>query len=581
MVGCMSAVKKDLSKNVLVYRFGAQPDGLHPTNDNSAMRTNIFHYIHGTPVKLDIRTLELIPFYTDSLAKVSADKLKYDYLLRADARWDNGEPLRAEDVAFSVKMMLNPFSDNSQMRNFYSTVIKSIETNPENPLWFRMTAHDLHFNNISILSGIYLQQKSLVDPDGVMDNISFAQLFEENFKTSAAAKDERFRKFMKRYNDHEMRYVPANLRGIGPYKVADWTPGKSIILEKKKNWWGDKDTSMFNANNVEKIIFKIVSDEAPAYLGIKKQEIDATNSLSTIKLIKLQKYDYFNENYFSDFLDQFSYSYIGLNCRPDGIKHKKYFTDKKVRRAMAHLTPVDQIIKILVHGKAMRITTLVNPRMPEFDKSLVPIELDVEKAKELLAEAGWADTDGDNILDKEVDGERLQMNIEFSYMTGSNTTKQIVLMIKESWYKAGINLIPKPLEFTTFYDRAQKHDFDAMMGGWSGSGEWQDFTQIWSQESWASKGSNFTGFGNAYTDGLIKRINRKLTLEERMPLSQEMQRLVYEEQPYIFMYSVKRKVLVHKRFIGGRGYAERPGIFVSNLILDPSYAGSPAAPEKP
>ena len=83
---------------------------------------------------------------------------------------------------------------------------------------------------------------------------------------------------------------------------------------------------------------------------VKSEGLDATNRIGTSKLFKLQKHDYFNENYYSDFLNQYTYYYLGMNCRPDGIK-RKAFLMTKVRRAMAHLVPVDEIIEVILHGE--------------------------------------------------------------------------------------------------------------------------------------------------------------------------------------------------------------------------------------
>ena len=77
--------------------------------------------------------------------------------------------------------------------------------------------------------------------------------------------------------------------------------------------------------------------------------------------MKLREREYFNNNYDSDFLDRYGISYIGLNMKPDGIKHKPFFVDKKVRRAVAHMIPIDEIIEVMMHGKANRQASNVSP----------------------------------------------------------------------------------------------------------------------------------------------------------------------------------------------------------------------------
>ena len=82
-----------------------------------------------------------------------------------------------------------------------------------------------------------------------------------------------------------------------------------------------------------------------------------------------------------------------------------------------------------------------------------------------MDEAGWVDTDGDNIRDKVINGVKTPFSFKFSYMS-SPTSKEIVLMMKESMYKAGIVAAPTPMDFSVFYKNAGDHKFDAMLAGW-------------------------------------------------------------------------------------------------------------------
>ena len=97
---------------------------------------------------------------------------------------------------------------------------------------------------------------------------------------------------------------------------------------KKKQLVGDADSSIYNQNYPEEIIFKIIKDDAAVFLSLKSQELDATNRIGTSKLFKLQKHDYFNDAYHSAFMNQYSFYYLGMNMRPDGIKKEKLFLKK-------------------------------------------------------------------------------------------------------------------------------------------------------------------------------------------------------------------------------------------------------------
>tara|TARA_B110000003_G_scaffold30679_1_gene28712 strand:+ start:134 stop:1897 length:1764 start_codon:yes stop_codon:yes gene_type:complete len=564
--------KRDLSQNTVIAHILSQPDGLHPFNDNSAMRTFVFQYTQKTLIKLDIESLEYIPMLVKEMPTASENNLSFDYELKDGIKWDDGTPLTAEDVAFSVKLMLSPLTNNAQIRGNYTTVIKSIELDKENPMKFTMHAQNVHWDNKYIFSELYMVQKSLWDKKGVLDNVTFADLLSDDFKETESLSD-----WFNAYNNADNSYQPELLVGLGAYQVTEWVASQYITIEKKENWWGKNDSSVYSKAYPDKIIFKIIKEDASAYLALKNQEIDVTYSLGTIKLMKLQEREYFNDNYESAFLDRYAFSYLGMNMKPDGIKRKPYFVDQKVRRAMAYLLPLDEIIEVMMHGKASRQASLISPLKKTYNDTLQLIPLDIEKAKELLAEAGWVDTDGDNIRDKIINGIKTPFSFKLSYMS-SPTSKEIVLMIKESMYKAGVVAEPTPMDFTLFYKNAMDHNFDGMLGGWGGSASYSNPMQLWHTSSWVTKGSNFCGFGDAESDALIEAANLTLDPKTHNDALLRLQAKVYEDQPYVFMYSTKRKFAIHKRFNNRGMYYERPGVMLQNLDLKGIFSSKNMTP---
>ena len=555
--------ERDLTKNTVVAHILSQPDGLHPCNDNSVMRSFIFNYTQKFIVGMDLESLENIPVLSENLAEISEDGLSYTFKIKDGIKWDNGEPFTAEDVEFSTKATLCHLTNNAQIRSNYSTVIKSIQLYDNDPLKFTMHAQGVHVNNKIIIGGITMMQKSYWDPNGILDKLSFDQIISRNFTESEEISD-----WFNAFNHADNGYQPDKLVGLGPYQVDEWVPSQYITIVRKDNWWGKDSESIYDKALPEKIIFKVIREDASAYLALKNQELDATTSVGTVKLMKLQEREYFNKNYHSEFKDRYAYNYIGLNMKPDGIKNKPFFIDQKVRRAMAYLTPVDEIIEVMVHGKASRQAAQISHLKSSYNDTLKLIPLDIEKAKELLTKAGWVDSDGDNIRDKVINGEKIKFKFKLSYMT-SPITKEIVLMIKESMYKAGIVADPTPMDFSLFYKNAQDHNFEAMLGGWGGSASYSNPMQLWHTSSWASKGSNFCGFGDAASDALINLANS--SLDSMLPIRNALWKLqarIYNDQPYVFLYSTKNKIAIHKRFDNRNTYFERPGLMLNNLKLN-------------
>ncbi len=557
--------KRDLSQNTVISHILSQPDGLHPFNNNSVMRSYIFSYTQKTLLRLDLKSLDYIPTLITELPTSSKDNKTFYFELKDNIKWDDGTRLTAEDVIFSTKIMLCHLTNNSQIRPIYNSVIKSVDADPENPLKFSMRAQDIKWTAKTIMGGIYLQQKNLWDPEGILDNISFEEILNKNFKETDAIAD-----WFNNFNNADNSFKPENLRGLGPYKVTEWEASQYITLTRKENWWGAKDTSVYNKAYPEKIIFKVIKEDASSYLALKNQEIDVTTSIGTVKLMKLQERDYFNNNYDSDFLDRYGMSYIGLNMKPDGIKHKPFFVDRKVRRAIAHTIPVDEIISVMMHGKATRLTANISPLKKTYNDTLKPIPLDIEKAKILLDEAGWKDTDGDNIRDKVINGVKTPFIFKFSYMSSPIST-EIVLMMKESMYKAGIVADPTPMDFSLFYKNAGDHKFDAMLGGWGSSAAYSNPVQLWHTASWVNKGSNFCGFGDAESDALIEEANNTIDYETHKNALLKLQAKIYTEQPYVFLYISKRKFAIHKRFNNRDMFYEFPGVMLNNLELNTNF----------
>ena len=575
--GCVP--EPDLTRNVVTFHLSSQPDGLHPFNNNSGDRTIIFTYTQKSLVRIDLGSLETFAALVETMPVISDDQLSYSYRLKKGIYWDNGEPLTAKDVLFTSKIQVCPLTDNAAVRPIYDTVIDDVILDPDDPYAFTMKAKKVYATNAEIYSEIWLQQQSYWDPDGVLDRYSFKDFYKPDFKSTVG---QDLVDWMRKFNDADNSYLPENLVGLGPYKVTAWETDNYIELTRKENWWGDNDTSRYNANEPEKIVFKIIKDAAASKMAVKNQKVDVTIYVGNSSLLKLRALDYFNEAYESDFVPEYAYAYLGLNMRPEEVGRTPFFGDQMVRRAMAYATPVDEIIEVLLYSKGQRQCSNVSPLVPSYNHSLRPIPFDLDTAAMLLAKAGWVDTDGDNIRDKVINGRKVQFQFDMNYFGNSTLSKETALMIKEEYYKVGLVANTVPLDFTILYKSAYEHNFDAMFGVWGGSGSYSDPVQLWHTSSWVNKGSNFVGFGDAASDALIDKCNSIVDPQERMPIERELQKKIYDAQPYVFMYSRVRPTIIHRRFANREMYSEKPGLFTNNLKLIPDFAtgGSVLTPEQ-
>lgn len=556
--------------NTLIYHVISQPDELHPTNGITDDRTEIMQYTQMYLINVDYRNLTVNPLAVEGLPVISPDGTHYTYKLRNTIKFDDGSPLTVEDVIFTYKAAKCPLTNNPNSKPYLENLIE-IVPDKSDPLSFTVVMKEKYIHNIDMLEDYPLMQRTFFDKNNVLSHYSFAQFNDKNFK----ADDQKdLNDWASDFNSSKYGRDTRFLVGAGPYQVEKWDAGQSITLVRKKNHWTQQVPEMKIHSYPERIIFKLNKDANSQILEYKSQALDAGTYLTTSTLLELQKDKVFNDNYNSCFTSTYNYWFVAINTKPDGIKNKKLFTDKRVRRAMAMLTPVDQINKIINNNRNTRMVGPVSPLKPEYNADLKLIQLDIEGAKKLLDEAGWKDTDGDNIRDKIVDGEKIKMEFNLNYMTSTIDWKNTALLIAEQMYKAGVKAIPNPLEFSVNFGNARNHNFDMMLAATSGTYISEDYSQIWHTSSWSSKGSNYSGFGNAASDALIDSIKYTLDDAQRNEMSKRMQSILYDEQPYIFLFSSLRRNVIHKRFGNQEVYFERPGMVLSDFKLLPASGTS-------
>jgi peptide/nickel transport system substrate-binding protein len=552
-------------ENTVVVHFIGEPDDMHPTNGTSEVRTFINHYTQCYVMDTDPKALDVRPGIVKAGPVISEDGLSYTYELMDEPTWDDGSQLTVEDIIFTFKANKCPLVNNPHAKP-YLDPLKDIVVDPTNPRKFTLVMKRKYIQNIIFLTDYGILQRKYFDPKNTLAKYSFAQLDDPKADFNKA-KD--LNAWATEFNNPKYSREVNYLVGLGAYKWTEWKPQQSMTLVRKTNHWTSKlkNPNDYETAYPEKIIFKVNTDANSQMLEFKTQAMDVGTYLATPTLVNLQKDPKFNANYHSRFTDTYNYSYIAMNTRPDGVKHKKIFTDKTVRRAMAMLTPVDDINTVINMGKNTRIAGPVSPLKEEYNKDLKLIAFDIEGAKKLLDQAGWKDTDGDNIRDKVIDGEKVKFEFDLAFLTTQVQWKDIASMISEAMYKAGVKANLKPNDFAVHYDNAKNHNFDMLLAAWGGSSVPEDFEQIWSTKSWTTKGSNYPGFGNAESDLLVDEIKYTLEEEKRIELVKKLQAIIYDEQPYIFLYSQTRRNVIHKRFGNALMTFERPGVLLNNHRL--------------
>ena len=213
---------------------------------------------------------------------------------------------------------------------------------------------------------------------------------------------------------------------------------------------------------------------------------------------------------------------------------------------MSHAFNAQLLIDDVFLGLGERTTGPMPTVQPYYDRSLEPYAFDLERAKALLDEAGWSDSDGDGIRDEEVDGVRIPFDFKLVVFGSSNEYKTVGNIFKKDLAKIGIKMNVAPMEWANLLKKVDAREFDEVTLAWI-SGPPVDFRQIWhSSQADLPKGSNRVGFRNAEADKIIEALETEFDEGRRKELAHQFHKLLYDEQPYTFFYTRKSVVFWQK-----------------------------------
>jgi peptide/nickel transport system substrate-binding protein len=553
--------QKDWSReNNVVVQWLAEPDLLHPNNGLSGSKNELFLYLHTFLLLVDLQTHQLTPVLAESLPEVSDNGMSLKFRLRSEARWDDGSRITSSDVAFTIKAGKCKLTDNPHQKAVWNNLAGFQFGNDS--LTFTLLMKQPYIHNISMWVDLPVIQKKFYDPEGLLDEFAVNQMEDSSLNSNPKIK-----KWAEQYNSGKYSRNVQFISGAGAYQISEWVAGQSIIITRKKHFWAEGLQGIYFNARPEKIIFKIIRDPNAASLDLLSQQSDISSVLSTRQLLQLKDDSLFNKHFYARFVNTFFYTYASMNNKPEIKGRKKIFDNKTVRKAMAYLTPVDEINRIVNKGLNKRMTGPVSFLKNEFNTQLKPIPYQQEIALQLLSEAGWTDTDGNRILDKVIDGRKTELEFSIMYMTTAPEWKDMASMMADAYRKAGMKVDLLPADYPAWITAAQQLNYDMMLGSWGQSSLPDDFTQIWHSASILSGGSNFSGFQNEMADALIDSIKAEMNDSRRAALSAQFQQLIYDEQPVIFLFSSVRRMAVHKRFEKIALYFDRPGILLNNLSL--------------
>lgn len=429
------------------------------------------------------------------------------FKLNRGITFSDGEPLTAGDVVFTYNMVMHPMVDAAVYRNEYGLKFKSVEA-----------------------------------PDDFTVVFSFKKPFFDAFLEAASFRvlPEHFYGPLTEEQVERINTVPGLIMGSGPYKMiygpSDWAPGKEIILERNGRYWGESPA-------IDRLVFREVTNDVARLAAFRNGDVDLFFRAVPEQYIEYLKDDELVKR--SQSIEAFrpndGYGWVAWNQMKNG--ERTPFADKRVRRAMTMLINRQRIIDKALYGYGLIPSGPFNRLSPQYNPDVLPLPYDPEQARQLLAEAGYIDRDGDGVVESE-DG--VPLIFKHTYPSSGTFWTNVSLSMKDSLAEGGVVLQPDPLEWSVFSEKVRSSDYDAISMAWGALIE-TDIHHAFHSSNIGDGANNFPAYRNPELDRLIDLARVTLDENERMRIWQKVHVILNEDQPYTFLYV--RKFLT---FIDGR-----------------------------
>jgi len=439
--------------------------------------------------------------------EVKNDGLQIIFHLKKNVVWHDGQPFTAKDVEFTYQKLIDPL-----VRTPYSG----------------------DFERIQALE--------------VIDDFTVKVVYKEPFAPALSSWGMSIlpRHILEKEDLNNTRFQRFPV-GTGPYRFKTWKTQEKIELAAFDNYFDSMRAIAINLEPQEKrpfigrYISRVIPDEATIFLELQIQSVDAAG-LTPLQYCRQTDTEFFKKHYSKFSLPSFGYTYLGYN-----LENPK-FNDKRVRQALNLAVDKEEIVRIVLLGLGKVAT---GPFMPEswaFNHQVKPAAFNPQLARQFLRESGWSDTNGDGWLDKE------GQPFEFTVITNQGNEERIKVaqIIQRRLADIGIKVKIKVIEWSVFLSEfIDKRDFEAVLLGWSLPRE-PDNYDIWHSSKTKPGEFNFVGYRNPEVDALLVQARRTFDQEKRKVCYQRIQQILYEEQPYMFLYVPDSLSVLHRRFRGVR-----------------------------
>ncbi|WP_170006403.1 ABC transporter substrate-binding protein [Bacillus fonticola] len=459
---------------------------------------------------------------------VSDDGLTYEFTLVDGVKWQDGEPLTANDVKFTVDYFIE------YPKSRFTVPLQTIESlEVQDDLNFTMTL-------------------SQPEPNFMIQPLADVPILPEHIWSEVTNPDE-----------------ATNALGSGPYKLVDYQPDQFYRFEANKDYFKGAPPS-------EELVMPIISDTTAMFTALKAGEIDGMSSSLTPEVVGEFES---NPNLTVETGPGFSTTLFQMNA-------ERYpMTETSFRQAVAYAIDTQYLVDTVTLGYAeVGSPGFIHPSSP-FYNSDISFTPDMEKSKQLLEEAGFVDTNGDGFIEGQ-NGE----TIELSMLVQSDSPLRIrTAEIIAGWLNdAGISVSVKSLDSDTVvslvwpeYDVAKGRDYDLSMFGWSSTLQLFPDRLVDLFHSDPNLGTvNIGGYVSAEFDEMANTLKNTIDPDERKQILMDMQSFVAEEFPIVTLYYQEIINSYNPNVYDGYVFQQGKGILNKLSFVPEAQPDTPAEPEE-
>jgi len=500
--------------------WGGYPDSLNPGNGLLSESYSLYELVFDTPIAVDATGAYVPELATDW--SVSDDGLTWTLTIRDDATFHDGEPLTAEDVAYTIQLYRDTL-DFPYLPS-YASYFEDIEA-PDATHVTLTTAEPLG-NFEANMVFMYVVPKHIWESAvSAVPCPSVAPTTGADPEASAPPPC------------GALAFENEEMIGSGPFKLKEATQGESIILDANKDYWGTVPA-------IDGVIFQTITNPDARVTALTTNNIDAITEFPATAVSALRNEPNVNVSIADvaaggSLRDVFFNIVADEDCPEGGVcSGHPALKDVAVRQALAMAFDKQQIVDVATLGTSSLGLSLVPPGLGDFYASEVAdYPFDIDAANAMLDDAGYEDTDGDGIRECLPSQDCDDLTLRFNYADDIDTAPREAELIAANWEQIGVAVQIQGIDPDTLTENfcCPIFDYDVILWGW-GSDPDPAFLLGVALCTEIDTGFSETGYCNPDYDALYDSQAVETDHDTRVEMIHEMQQILVDDVPYIIPY---------------------------------------------